>query len=99
MTFGTRDSARLRAVKVGLSEAGVRFRVESEWGSGEVSAAVLGAFNVSNLLATFGALLAAGIEFEAARAAGSVLEPVPGPLEPVGGRAQPPLLTHYPTPP
>ena len=95
ITFGTRDSARLRAVKVGLSEAGVRFRVESEWGSGEVSAAVLGAFNVSNLLATFGALLAAGIEFEAARAAVSALEPVPGRLERVGGGAQPLVVIDY----
>jgi len=95
MTFGTRADARLRAVQVRLSEAGVRFGIESEWGSGEVNAAALGAFNVSNLLAAFGALLAAGIDFEAARAALCALEPVPGRLERVGGGAQPLVVIDY----
>ena len=51
ITYGSRKGARLHASRVGLSEAGVRFHVASEWGEGEVSARVLGAFNVSNLLA------------------------------------------------
>ena len=57
--FGTRGGARparprLAASALRLSEAGVRFRVVSEWGEGEVAAAALGAFNVSNLLAVLG---------------------------------------------
>jgi UDP-N-acetylmuramyl-tripeptide synthetase len=95
VTFGTREGARLRAVQIRLSDAGVRFRIESEWGSGEVASAALGAFNVSNLLATFGALLAAGIEFDAARNAVCALQPVPGRLERVGGGAQPLVVIDY----
>ena len=95
MTFGTREGARLRATQIRLSDAGVRFRIESEWGNGEVASPVLGAFNVSNLLATLGALLAAGIDFETARSAVCALQPVPGRLERVGGGAQPLVVIDY----
>jgi UDP-N-acetylmuramoyl-L-alanyl-D-glutamate--2,6-diaminopimelate ligase len=95
ITFGTGQAARLRATRVGLSEAGVRFHVESEWGRGEVSAGVLGAFNVSNLLAVLGALLAAEVAFDDAVRAVSALEPVPGRLERVGGGSLPLVVVDY----
>jgi UDP-N-acetylmuramoyl-L-alanyl-D-glutamate--2,6-diaminopimelate ligase len=95
ITYGTRGGARLRATRIGLSEAGVRFQVESEWGRGEVGAAVLGAFNVSNLLAVLGALIAAGVAFDEALAAVSRLQPVPGRLERVGGGALPLVVIDY----
>jgi UDP-N-acetylmuramoyl-L-alanyl-D-glutamate--2,6-diaminopimelate ligase len=90
-----REQPRLAAAAVGLSEAGVRFHVDSEWGSGEVRAAVLGAFNVSNLLAVLGALIAAGVAFNDAIAAVSALRPVPGRLERVGGGAMPLVVVDY----
>jgi UDP-N-acetylmuramoyl-L-alanyl-D-glutamate--2,6-diaminopimelate ligase len=96
---GTRHEARgkprIAASAIGLSEAGVRFWVDSDWGSGEVHACVLGAFNVSNLLAVIGALIAAGVSFDAALAAVSALEPVPGRLERVGGGAAPLVVIDY----
>ena len=92
---GARENPRIAASAIGLSEAGVRFHVDSEWGSGEVSARVLGAFNVSNLLAVLGALLAAGVAFDQAIAAVSRLEPVPGRLERVGGGALPLVVIDY----
>src|SRR5258708_5363035 len=95
ITFGTREGARLRASRIGLSEAGVRFHVDSQWGSGEVSAAVLGAFNVSNLLAVLGALIAADVPFEQAVGAVGRLQPVPGRLERVGGGAAPLVVVDY----
>jgi UDP-N-acetylmuramoyl-L-alanyl-D-glutamate--2,6-diaminopimelate ligase len=95
ITYGMRRGARLHATRVGLSEAGVRFHVESEWGEGEVGAAVLGAFNVSNLLAVLGALIAAGVAFNDAIAAVSALQPVPGRLERVGGGALPLVVIDY----
>ena len=64
ITYGVHANAILRAGRVGLSEAGVRFHVDSQWGSGEVHAGVLGAFNVSNLLAVMGALIGAGVSFD-----------------------------------
>jgi UDP-N-acetylmuramoyl-L-alanyl-D-glutamate--2,6-diaminopimelate ligase len=102
ITFGVegvrreaREPPRLAASNIVLSEAGVRFHVTSEWGEGEVQAAVLGAFNVSNLLAVLGTLLAAGIAFDAARGAVSALQPVAGRLERVGGDKAPLVVIDY----
>ena len=95
LTFGTRPGARLRADGIGLSEAGVRFRVESPWGSGEVVSGVLGAFNVSNLLAVLGALVAQGIAFDDAVEAVGALQPVPGRLERLGGGSLPLVVIDY----
>ncbi|HUQ29188.1 MAG TPA: UDP-N-acetylmuramoyl-L-alanyl-D-glutamate--2,6-diaminopimelate ligase [Usitatibacter sp.] len=86
---------RLLASKIALSDAGVRFHLESEWGRGEVRAGVLGGFNVSNLLAVLGALIAAGLTFDEAVAAVSTLEPVPGRLERVGGGSTPLVVVDY----
>ena len=99
-TFGTLspgpgEGRHLFASNIQLSEAGVRFRVESERGKGEVAAGVLGAFNVSNLLAVLGALLAQGVPFDAALGAVARLAPVPGRLERLGGGAAPLVVVDY----
>jgi len=85
----------LRAAQVNLSEAGARFRVEGDYGSAEVRAGVLGAFNVSNLLAVLGALVAQGIAFADAVRAVDALQPVPGRLERVGGGERPLVVVDY----
>ncbi|HEX5129095.1 MAG TPA: UDP-N-acetylmuramoyl-L-alanyl-D-glutamate--2,6-diaminopimelate ligase, partial [Usitatibacter sp.] len=95
ITYGTGSAARLRAVDIGLSEAGVRFRVEGALGRGIVSARVLGAFNVSNLLAVLGALLAQGLSLDEAVSAVASLEPVTGRLERVGGGMAPLVVIDY----
>jgi len=95
VTFGTGRNARLRAAQVNLSEAGARFRVEGDYGSAEVRAGVLGAFNVSNLLAVLGALVAQGIAFADAVRAVDALQPVPGRLERVGGGERPLVVVDY----
>jgi UDP-N-acetylmuramoyl-L-alanyl-D-glutamate--2,6-diaminopimelate ligase len=95
ITYGCRPGTRLLGCDIRLSEAGVRFRVESEWGKGEVAAQALGAFNVSNLLAVLGALIAQGIPFDAALTAVAALEPVTGRLERVGGGQAPLVVIDY----
>ena len=99
VTFGTSAAndprPRLRASHVVLSEAGVRFRLESEWGSGDVEAGVLGAFNVANLLAVAGALLSAGVAFDEMLDALRRLEPVQGRLERLGGGSAPLVVIDY----
>ncbi|HET9470449.1 MAG TPA: UDP-N-acetylmuramoyl-L-alanyl-D-glutamate--2,6-diaminopimelate ligase [Usitatibacter sp.] len=92
---GAAKRPRLRASDVLLSDAGVRFRVDSEWGAGTVETPVLGAFNVSNLLAVAGALVAAGIAFEEALPAIAALAPVPGRLERLGGGTAPLVVIDY----
>ena len=95
ITFGTSPGANLRASAIGLSEAGVRFHLASDWGSADFDVPVLGAFNVSNLLAVLGALRAAGIGFAEARDAVQALRPVPGRLERLGGGAHPLVVVDY----
>jgi UDP-N-acetylmuramoyl-L-alanyl-D-glutamate--2,6-diaminopimelate ligase len=95
VTYGTRGKPTLLASKIALSEAGVRFHLDSDWGRGEVRAGVLGAFNVSNLLAVLATLLAAGLTFDEAVAAVGALDPVPGRLERVGGGAVPLVVVDY----
>jgi len=86
---------RLSASRVLLSDAGVRFRLESDWGAGDVEAPVLGAFNVSNLLAVAGSLLAAGISFGQTLRSLAALAPVPGRLERLGGGTAPLVVIDY----
>ena len=88
-------AAALRAANVTLSGSGVAFDVRSPWGRGRVEASVLGAFNVSNLVAVLGTLLAAGIDFDRALAAVGALQPVPGRLERVGGGERPLVVVDY----
>ncbi len=95
LTYGTGAGAMLRATDVRLSEAGVSFHVAGPEGSGDIEVPVLGAFNVSNLLAVLGALRAAGIPFAQALAAVQALEPVPGRVERVGGGAMPLVVIDY----
>jgi UDP-N-acetylmuramoyl-L-alanyl-D-glutamate--2,6-diaminopimelate ligase len=95
ITFGLAAKARLRAGAVRLSEAGVSFMVDGDWGRAEVNAPVLGAFNVSNLLAVLGALLAEGFPLAEAVRAANQLEPVPGRLERLGGGDVPLVVVDY----
>ena len=89
------QGGRLRAGAVSQTEAGLRLRIEGDWGQGEVAVPVLGAFNVSNLLAVIGTLLASGVEFGAALAAVAGLKPVPGRLERLGGGGLPLVVIDY----
>jgi UDP-N-acetylmuramoyl-L-alanyl-D-glutamate--2,6-diaminopimelate ligase len=89
------EGGRLRASRVAQTEAGLRFRVEGDWGEGEVAAPVLGAFNVSNLLAVIATLLASGVKLPAALAAVTRLAPVPGRLERLGGASAPLVVIDY----
>lgn len=89
------EGGRLRATRISQTEAGLRFQVAGEWGEGDVAVPVLGAFNVGNLLAVIGTLIAGGVEFGAALAAVGRLSPVPGRLERFGGGAAPLVVVDY----
>ena len=97
ITYGleARHDPRIIASNVRLSGAGVEFDVASEWGRARVSAGVLGAFNVSNLLAVLGVLLTHGTPFADAVRALSSLEPVAGRLERVAEPGAPLVVVDY----
>ena len=95
ITYGVSREASLRASNVQQSGAGVAFDVDGDEGRGRVQARVLGAFNVSNMLAVLGALVSAGVPMPEAIAAIGKLQPVPGRLERVGGGARPLVVIDY----
>lgn len=75
----------LRATNVRATAAGTAFHVDGSFGSADVSTPMIGAFNVSNLLAVLGATLANGIAWDAALDALRTLKPVDGRMELFGG--------------
>ncbi|HEM7809396.1 UDP-N-acetylmuramoyl-L-alanyl-D-glutamate--2,6-diaminopimelate ligase [Burkholderia multivorans] len=78
----------LVALDVRVTATGTAFRLRSSWGDADVEVGTLGTFNVSNLLAVLGALLAADVPFDAALAEIARLEPVNGRMQRLGGRLQ-----------
>jgi UDP-N-acetylmuramoyl-L-alanyl-D-glutamate--2,6-diaminopimelate ligase len=78
----------LVATDVRATAAGTAFRLRSSWGEADVEVGTLGTFNVSNLLAVLGSLLAADVPFDAAVAEIARLESVNGRMQRLGGRPQ-----------
>ncbi len=79
--------ARVRAETISCNAEGVRFELRAERRSHTVSSALLGRFNVDNLLLIAASLLAAGYDFEAVAATLGQLRAVPGRMELCGRSA------------
>ncbi len=90
------DDSRLPPSLLGtdlrLDSQGLRLRIESDWGQGELRVPLLGRFNAENLLAAFAALLACGLGFDEVLARLSRLQPVPGRMQRLGGGPGEPLV-------
>ncbi|MGH8401016.1 MAG: UDP-N-acetylmuramoyl-L-alanyl-D-glutamate--2,6-diaminopimelate ligase [Gammaproteobacteria bacterium] len=82
----------LCARDVVLHPGGMNFDVSGDWGDGHVDSRLLGMFNVANLLAVLGALLALDIPLADALHAISRARTVPGRMECFGGGADQPLV-------
>ena len=89
------DEGRLTASNVRYGDAGVSFTITSGWGTAQVQAPVWGEFNVSNLLAVLGALLAAGIDFHQAAAALGQLQALPGRMNAIARENAPLVVIDY----
>jgi UDP-N-acetylmuramoyl-L-alanyl-D-glutamate--2,6-diaminopimelate ligase len=70
---------------------GLRFAVDGV----AFAAPVVGRFNVSNLLAVIGVLLAGGVSLSDAAAAIAAIEAPPGRMQALGGRGEPLLVVDY----
>ena len=81
--------ANLAAKNVAVSPSGLSFEVAGQFGAAHVDSDILGAFNVGNLLAVIGALIASGMPLlQAAEIAGR-LPPVPGRMQTVRAAGNP----------
>jgi UDP-N-acetylmuramoyl-L-alanyl-D-glutamate--2,6-diaminopimelate ligase len=86
----------LEAHDIVVSAAGLSFSVRSSWGPGEVhNSALLGRFNVSNLLGVLATMLVSGVPFDRAIAALEKIEPVSGRMQRIGGGGQPLVVVDY----
>ena len=75
-----------------FSTTGTKFKVETSWGSANVQTSLLGEFNVSNLLAVLGALLALELPLSKAKKQIESCETIPGRMEKVCGNSDLPLV-------
>lgn len=82
------SDTQLVASEIRATAGGTAFTVSGDWGRAQLEVATLGEFNVSNLLAVLGGLLAAGVPFDAALAQLGKLRPVVGRMQRVEGRGQ-----------
>ena len=74
---------------------GTRFDLISPWGKATLAVALLGQFNVRNLLTVFGALCCLNMPFNAAVAKISQVTTVPGRMERFGAKGQPLVVVDY----
>jgi UDP-N-acetylmuramoyl-L-alanyl-D-glutamate--2,6-diaminopimelate ligase len=86
------SEAEIRAEIVVGSARGLSFNLVTPWGSRTVHSALLGRFNVANLLAVAATLGALGESFDRIHAALQSLQPVNGRMSRLGGSARKPLL-------
>jgi len=82
------SDAQLTASGICATANGTAFNISGDFGSGDIEVATLGEFNVSNLLAVLGGLLASGVPFETALAQIAKLQPVTGRMQRIEGRGQ-----------
>jgi len=85
-------AAEIRASAVRTDARGLRFQLATPWGEAEVTTALLGRFNVANLLGVVGALGALGVDFALICDALAALQPVNGRMSRLGGDGMQPLV-------
>ena len=88
-------AAALYADELQLTTQGMSFKVHCSSGEGVVNSPLLGRFNVSNLLAALGTLLALDFTFDDALHRLSKLETVPGRMERFGADDQPMVVVDF----
>ena len=85
----------MEAHNVNVGAQGISFVVKSSWGEARIDSALLGRFNVANLLGVLSTMLVSGVPFDAATAALARLEPVPGRLQRLGGNGRPLVVVDF----
>ena len=85
----------LQACDIFATTQGVRFDLRSSFGRSTVQAPLLGAFNIDNLLAVIGVLLAHGVALAQVVEVCAQLHAPPGRLQSFGGDTQPLVVVDY----
>jgi UDP-N-acetylmuramoyl-L-alanyl-D-glutamate--2,6-diaminopimelate ligase len=85
----------MRGRNLSVNIDGLAFDVEFEGQRGSVKINLMSRFNASNLLAVLAALLANGVGLQEAIAALSLVKPIAGRMEKLGGGEQPVVIVDY----
>ena len=85
--YSTEGPAALRVVRAEFGPAGIRARITTPWGEGELVSPLPGAFNLANLLAVIGAACAQGFALDQVLAAIPGLRGAPGRMQRIAGPA------------
>ena len=94
LTYGLAN-ADVAATGVAMGPRGYSLGVSTPWGRGAVETGVVGVFNILNLLATLGALLASDVDLDTALDALARLGSPPGRMERHGGEGRPLVVIDY----
>ncbi|MBT8053651.1 MAG: UDP-N-acetylmuramoyl-L-alanyl-D-glutamate--2,6-diaminopimelate ligase [Gammaproteobacteria bacterium] len=95
-SYGTNGSSELRGSVLNMDSGGMTLRVASPWGGGEIHTGLLGAFNLSNLLATAGTLALLGMPWDQVMHQMELMHSVPGRMHCLGGEfGQPVVVIDY----
>ena len=101
VAYGTRVAAvpastrSLWATHIRPTQNGFEVEIDSSWGKGSFSIALLGRFNVSNVLAVLATLLVHGLGLSEALQRLQKLSPVAGRMQAFGGGGQPLVVVDY----
>jgi len=80
---------------IDVSPRGIAFDLKTSWGEARIDSALLGRFNVSNLLGVLTTMLVSGVPFAPAIAALAELRPVAGRMQRLGGAGKPLVVVDY----
>ncbi|MFC5300165.1 UDP-N-acetylmuramoyl-L-alanyl-D-glutamate--2,6-diaminopimelate ligase [Azospira restricta] len=85
----------LAASDIRVEPSGMAFTLRAPQGTAAIESRLVGRYNVANLLAVAGVLLAGGLPFEELAPRLARLEPPPGRMQRVGGDGQPLVVIDY----
>jgi UDP-N-acetylmuramoyl-L-alanyl-D-glutamate--2,6-diaminopimelate ligase len=97
-TFSTEEneeSASIRVKELSLDNHGIKAKIHSPWGTGDLNSPILGRFNLSNLLAAIAAVCIQGIPIQEVLKVCKDLQTVPGRMVRVGGKKAPLVVIDY----
>ncbi len=96
LSYGTNGSTELRASILAMDSSGITLSIASPWGGGELHTGLMGAFNVSNLLAAAGTLALLGMPWNRVMHQIEIMRAVPGRMHCLGGEpSQPVVVVDY----
>lgn len=95
LTYGFAEDAMVRGYELSFTSRGLSMQVATPYGNADISAAVVGRFNASNLLAVLATLLSSGVSLQDAAAVIAQVKPVAGRMQQMGGGSKPLVVIDY----